>query len=230
MRPEGKMILSIKIEILVRYVEKQLSHFFPDSLSTRSAILKSINYTMERVELCFSAVQSRYFGLNGQTYFNHLNSDHYSMFLYFLANTIYKNGEDIRICEKIFYLNKSLHGIDVFYKVELPDIFLFCHPLGTVLGRAQYSNYFLVYQGCTVGASRELGLGRDNEYPILGEYLAMYMCSSILGKSRIGKNCKISGNSSIMDNDLPDNSIYIGTSICHTIKTSNSIDSVWKKL
>ena len=37
-----------------------------------------------------------------------------------------------------------LHGIDVFFTVDLPDIFLFCHPLCTVLGRAQYSDYFLV--------------------------------------------------------------------------------------
>ncbi len=183
---------------------------------------------IERVEFCFSAIQSKYFRLNDQIYFNHLNSDHYSMFLYFLANTLHKNGEDIKICEKIFYLNKVLHGIDVFYDIELPDIFLFCHPLGTVLGRAKYSNYFLVYQGCTIGASRELGFNRDNEYPILGEHLGMYMGASILGKCRIGKNCKISSNSLIMDNDLPDNSIYVGTTNYHTIKTNKHIDAIWK--
>src|SRR5437588_860224 len=60
---------------------------------------------------------------------------------------------DPRLAACVYGLNKALHGLDVFYEVELPTIFAFQHPVGTVLGRAHYSNYLLVYQRCTVGST-----------------------------------------------------------------------------
>ena len=54
------------------------------------------------------------------------------------------------------------------HEVELPDIFLFSHPLGTILGRARYANYFLVYQHCTIGSNL------DGIYPTFGEGVAMF--------------------------------------------------------
>ena len=38
--------------------------------------------------------------------------------------------------DKLFLLNKALHGCDIYYEVALPSVFLLVHPLGTVLGRA----------------------------------------------------------------------------------------------
>lgn len=221
------MVLSLKIEALAQYIDNQLYNFFPDSHLQKTAILKSIEYVIQRLEFCFSTIQNKYFSLNDKIYFNHINTDQYSMFLYFLANTLYKNGEDVKICEKIFYLNKALHGIDVFYDVELPDIFLFCHPLGTVLGRAKYSNYFLVYQGCTIGASRESDLEGQNVYPVLGKYCSLYKGASILGNSRVGDNCKISSNSLLFDQNLESNKIYIGTPLSHIVKDNRQHDNIW---
>ena len=214
------MILSLDAKSLVRYTRRQLDQFFPDSLPTEE-IEKHVDEVLDRVSCCFSAVHDRYFKKDSRTCFNHLNTDHYAMFLYFLSSTLYRNGADERLCEKVFYLNKVLHGIDVFYSVELPNIFLFCHPVGTVLGHAKYSDYFLVYQNCTIGSNHEV------DYPILGKYVAVYRGASILGKCTIGDNCKIAADSLILDQDLDANKIYIGTPSSHLIKENRNHDRIW---
>jgi serine O-acetyltransferase len=151
------------------------------------------------------------------------------MFLYFLANTLYKEQADTHLCEKLFYLNKLLDGIDVYYEVELPDIFLFSHPLGTVLGRANYSNYFLVHQECTIGGAREANAGEKDIYPILGEYCAIYKGAAVLGNCHVGSNCKISAHSLLIDQDLEANQIYIGTRLNHVVKENRAPDNIWTR-
>lgn len=42
--------------------------------------------------------------------------------------------------EKFYYLNKILNGVDIYYEVELPSIWWTEHPLGSVMGKAKYSN------------------------------------------------------------------------------------------
>lgn len=53
-----------------------------------------------------------------------LYSDQYAMFLYLLSNTIHRRTDWQSLCDKLFFLNKALYGIDAFYEVEFPDIFL----------------------------------------------------------------------------------------------------------
>ena len=66
-------------------------------------------------------------------------------FFVFFSNSCYKNSLDKTICDKIYFLNKILNSIDIYYEVSLPNIFLLIHPVGTVLGRANYSDYLIVY-------------------------------------------------------------------------------------
>jgi serine O-acetyltransferase len=217
---------SLQKDLLTRYLRRQLDTTFPDDLSSAD-VDDSIDDALQRLEYCFSKINLRSFiGVGNEVVFDHLHSDQYSMFLYFVSRVLYNNGADPRLCTKVFYLNKVLHGIDVFYEVELPDIFCFSHCVGTVLGRAKYSNYFLVYQNCTIGSSRQQKVG-ENVYPILGEYLAVYKAAAILGKCEVGNNCKISSNSLLVDEDLPANSIYIGTSKKSIIKANKSPDAIW---
>lgn len=215
------MQLSLSNEALGSYVVRQIENLFPDS-SSCDLICEYIAPSLDRVEFCFSRIFNPYFNNGTKTSFNHLNSDQYAMFLYFLSNTIYREVADVSICEKIFYLNKVLHGIDVFYSVVLPDIFLFSHPLGTVLGRAKYSNYFLVYQNCTIGSSHDVG-----DYPVMGKYVAVYRGSSVLGNCQIGDNCKIAADSLVMDCNLPDDSLYIGKPGNYSIKRNEYNDRIW---
>ena len=139
---------------LCLYVVGQLNSFFPDRNPVSSKFLASVlPQTLDRVEFCFSHVADRYFFDGKTVFFSHLHGDQYGMFLYYLSNTIYRGGGDPSVCAKLFALNKALHGVDAFYEVELPDVFRWVHPLGTVLGRGTYGEYFLVYQRCGIGAT-----------------------------------------------------------------------------
>lgn len=56
-----------------------------------------------------------------------------------------------------------MNGVDLFYAIELPQKFGAEHPLGSVMGRAKYSEGFFFYQGCTVGGT----VGKNAKYIIL---------------------------------------------------------------
>lgn len=77
----------------------------------------------------------------------------YCNYLYWLSREAFIKGF-IDVADKIYYLNKMLNSIELFYEIQLPDIWSCEHPLGSVMGRGQYGNYFLFYQGCTVGVNR----------------------------------------------------------------------------
>lgn len=161
--------------------------------------------TFERLEYCFSACKNKYFR-NGQAIvFSTLNSVQYSIYLYYLANTIYKQKGNVESCSKLYYLNKIFHSVDWYYEISLPEIFCVEHPLGSVMGRAQYSNKFFFYQGCTVG-------GSNAKYPIIGENVVMYSNSSIIGDCIIGNNVIIGANTVIKNIIIPDNSLVFGQS------------------
>lgn len=197
------MRLSLPVEALSRYVCTQVSNYFPDGKST-AVIARYVSAALERLKYCLDHVRAKYFRENGATTFNHLNNDQYAMFLYLLSHEIARREGPGEVCDKLFGLNKALHGIDCFYGIDLPDIFLFCHPVGTVLGRAKYSDFFLVYQNCTVGSNMR------GEYPVIGRCVSLYKGASVIGASRIGNNCKIAADSTVLDEDVPDDSIYIG--------------------
>jgi serine O-acetyltransferase len=210
--------LSADRETLVNYVQKQLAAFFPDA--TCVTVEPYIDETLERVERCFRAINYHYFQRDDGPYFDHLHSDHYAMFLYLLSNTMFHNGAERRDCQKLFNLNKALHAIDVLFDVQLPSIFLFIHSVGTVLGKATYSDYLMVSQHCSVGANRRV-------YPVLGKYLAMRSGASIIGSCTIGDNCQIGAGSIIMDRDLGPNEIYSGTPLKHEIRANKKQATVW---
>jgi len=207
------MLLSISKSALNDLVLKQLYNLLVANLSLDSKLQlsKAIDESLERVEYCFSYIRNKYFHKGRHIYFDVYHTDQYAMFLYFLSNTIYKKFNNTQLATKIYYLNKVLHSIDVYFEVELPQIFMFGHPVGTVLGRAKYSNYFVVSQHCTVGNNKGI-------YPVLEEGVVLYMGASVLGNSNIGKNSCISANTLVKDQNVPGNSIVFGTSPFLTFK------------
>ncbi len=190
---------------LSSYVTKQLNYMFPDENTVSSLLLQQmLPKTLERLEYCFSHIADRYFFDGEKIFFSYLHGDQYGMFLYFLSNTLYRAGENPAVCSKLFALNKALHGIDAFYEVTLPDIFRWVHPLGTVLGRGEYSDFFLVYQRCSIGANHGV-------YPKLGAFCSMHPGSSVLGNCSIGNYCELGAESLVLDTSLPEGTLYVGT-------------------
>lgn len=142
--------------------------------------------------------------------FNPYHSVQYMTFLYYLSHDIYKNANEGQLCDKIYYLNKILHSVDLFYAIDLPEQFGAEHPLGSVMGRAQYSNGFFFYQGCTVGGTYDKE--GNIHYPVIEENVKMYANSSVLGKCHIGKNVQIGAGALVKNQDVPDDSIVFGQS------------------
>ncbi len=189
---------------LANYVVRQLNGIFPDERPIALDALHTVlPTTLDRIEHCFTKISNKYFFDGSQAVFSHLHGDQYAMFLYLLANTAHRAGLSDEVATKVYLLNKALHGIDAFYEVELPSIFLFVHPIATVLGRGRYSDHLVVYQRCGVGSNHEI-------YPELGEFLTMHPGSAVLGNCRIGRNCTIATESLVLDRDLRDDTVYIG--------------------
>mgnify|MGYP003804530169 CR=1 FL=1 len=196
--------LSMDQSSLVKYVTKQLNFHFPDGDIRSECLSSAVEKALKRTEYCFSKVNLKYFFDGESVIFNHLNTDQYAMFLYYLSNTIWREEKDSILASKVYYLNKALHGFDAFYEVDLPDIFLLTHPVGTVLGRGTYQNYFIAYQRVTVGGNPKL------KYPTLGKGVAMYGGSALIGNCQVGDNCLISIGTIVMDQQIPQNMVVFG--------------------
>lgn len=208
------MIISIQEKDLIGYVASQINNIFPDGTLPSHHLARFVTKALERAEFCFGHVKNKYYSKDGDTFFNHLNTDQYAVFLYYLSNSVYKMEGDPSVATKIYALNKSLHAVDMFYEVELPDIFSLAHPLGTVLGRGKYSDYLLVYQRCTVGANLE------HVYPTIGEGVVMFGGSSIIGDSSVGDNVMVSVDTSVMDKNIPSDSVVFNRSPGNRIQPS----------
>ncbi len=128
-------------------------------------------------------------------------------YLYWLSRELYQIHSGA--ADKVYYLNKMLNSVDLFYAIELPEEWSCEHPLGTVMGRAKYGNHFFFYQGCTVGGNYNNGV---LQYPVIGNNVIMYSDSKIIGNSVIGDNVLIAANTYIKNETIPDNSIVFGQS------------------
>jgi len=193
------MKLSLHKNDLQEYTSTQLNHFFPDADPVKlSAHSKVFDLTLDRLDHCFQkAAFDRYFKDNN-TLLNHLYADHYLMYLWFLSNTFWKEGANEMIASKLYYLNKALHGFDCMYDTKLPDIFFVFHGVGTMLGKANYADYMVVLQGCTVGSQK-------GSYPDFGKGVALTANSSVIGKCTLGKRSTISTRTTIFEKDVPEN-------------------------
>lgn len=150
-------------------------------------------------EINASDISRKYYVVSEQIKFNPLNSDHMAMFLYMLSKKIITKIGDLKIADSISYLNKIMHGIDVWHTVELPKNFIFVHPVGTILGKASYSDFIAVYQGVTVGSS-------TSKYPTFEGPVVLYSNVSILGDCYIGRNTVIGANTMLIDKKIPPDS------------------------
>jgi serine O-acetyltransferase len=201
-----------------------MNHFFPDGEEVQAADLSpAARGALARVEHCFPNLANRYFFDGSQACFDHLHGDQYAMWLYFLARELHLAGGPPSACKKLFLLNKSLHGCDIFFEVELPSVFLLVHPLGTVLGRARYGERLVVYQRCSVGSNR-------GAYPEIGSGVTMHPGSAVLGRARIGDGSTIAAESLVLDREVPAASLYIGSPRDCTIVPRAPDRAIWRNL
>jgi serine O-acetyltransferase len=222
LNPVTKLRTTLESEALCRLAARQLDSFFGDDDPVpANGLLPSAKRAMARLEHCFAQVNNRYFFDGRQAVFDHLHGDQYAMWLYLLSNQLYRDDAPAAWCKKVFLLNKALHGCDIFYEVELPSVFLLVHPLGTVLGRGQYSDHFIAYQRVGIGSNHDV-------YPTLGRHVTLRPGSAVLGRSVIGDNCSVATESLVLDQHLPPGSVYIGNPRDHIIRPQTHIQPIWR--
>lgn len=184
---------------LADYVAAQINHFFPDNLPTEARTLaKMVPEALKRLRPSIEMNSNRYFRRNDSPHFDHLYADQYAMFLYMLSRVCFETASKpfLLIATKLYLLNKALHSIDTYFEIELPEIFYFAHPVGTVLGRAKYKNYFVVMQNCTVG-------NIDGDYPEFGEKVVLSSHSAVLGASRLGEGACVGAGTLLIHAKIP---------------------------
>jgi serine O-acetyltransferase len=220
-----KLKLSISEEHLINLVKSQVIFHFPDHQEIDTKTLQHcVKNGIYRIRKCFDPILLKYYGQGDISFFNHLHGDQYAMFLYIISNEAYLANDEI-LASKLFLLNKSLFGIDAFYSIKLPDHFLFVHPLGTVLGNAHFGDFFVVYQGVTIGSTTE-GI-----YPTFSFYSILYSNSSIIGNCHTNENFVLAANASLVNTNIPANKVVVGNYPNHSIlENKNSLISSYFKL
>ncbi len=208
--PRGNQIMTFQPTLmpddLCCYVAKQIGALFPDRNIAPVSLSGFVQTALDRLEHCFTHTQLKYFTHDGVTAFNHLHTDQYAVFLYFLGNSIARANDDPALADKTYALNKALHGLDIYYEVAMPDIFHLEHCVGTVIGRGSFADYLCVFQGCTIGGNL------DYEYPTIKRGVVLYAGSSVIGNSTVNENCFISASAQLINQNVPANSIVYGTS------------------
>lgn len=199
------MLLELSQLDLQKLVVKQIDNFLLISELEKVRLSEALPEALARSEYCFSFSTNKYYQKCGETYFSPFHSGQYAIFLYFLSNSIFqRNPDDFQLAGKVYYLNKILNSVELFYEVQLPKVFFADHPIGSVMGRASYGDRFSFAQNCTVG-------NNHGRYPTIGENVTMAAGATVLGGSRIGSNVVLSVGAYVKDTDIPDNSIVFGT-------------------
>ena len=177
---------------LLDYVSRQLDHFFPDGRGgQRELLAAALPHALQRLQHCINAVR-----LWPREEFDHLHSSQYTIFLYHLASTLWQGQADRALCNKLFGLNKALNGIDLFYEIELPEVFFIGHSVGIVLAKASYGNRLVLYQGCTVGKNH-------GQAPVIGEGVVMYPGSAIIGRCEVAAGSVLAQGVSVVNRSTP---------------------------
>jgi len=184
---------------LAKYVAIQLNNMFREQSikDDMSRIHPYVDRALQRMQPILEAV--KIFQPEG---FNKFNSLQYATFLYLLSNEVWADRFDINMADRLFLLNRTLNSLDLFYKVEMPEVFFLSHALGTVLGNVEFGTNLVVFQNVTVG---RVGVA----VPKLGANVILYPGSCVIGNSIVGNNSVIGAGVIISNMTVPDNTVAI---------------------
>lgn len=210
------MIISPSFETLNKLIRHQIHNLFLLEKIEDDGLTRSLPEALRRAKKCFSQSENKYYWKDGEVFFSTYHSGQYCIFLYFLAHQVFLDNSELRdLADKIYYLNKTLNGLDLYYEVEMPDAFHLDHPVGSVMGRAKYGENFTFAQQCTVGNNKGI-------FPTIGNNVKMLSGSKIIGQCTIGDNVIVSANTYIKDTNIPENSLVFGSSPNLVIKERKS--------
>ncbi len=202
------MKLSLSKSELLTYIERQSQHLFPDN--TRFAgddVQSAFTLALERLENSMSAVTlPGYHDASGQTTFSHMHADQYAQLLYFFGNSLWNRSQNRLVCDKLLAMNRALFSLFLSYKCKMPEHFVLGHPVGTILGNADYGDYLVVFQGVTVNTEQD---ENGKAAPHLGRGLFLGAHSKIIGKQTVGDRVSVGVGALLYKEDVPDDSVVL---------------------
>jgi serine acetyltransferase len=145
------------------------------------------------------------------------------IYLYLLARVIFERNlrDDYRLKDRLYCLNKALHGCSLYFKIKLPAVFFLSYATQVVLANCTYGENLVVLQGVTVGAHRE-------KIPTLGSNIVLMPNSIISGKTILGNNVVVSAGVVVVNQVVPDNTIVFngggGKLTFHPLKDLSYVD------
>jgi len=184
-------------ESLLSYIVAQCAATVPDGreASFRAAADAHLDEALERLHGCINACAPW-----RPDEFNVLQSSQHTIFLYFLANTIWTRSGDTAAATRLFLMNKALNGIDLFYEIAMPPVFYIGHSVGIVLAKATYGNFLVLYQNSTVGRHKD-------QIPVIGERVVLYPNTAVIGRSVVEDDAVVSQGVSVVNKHVPKGSM-----------------------
>jgi len=199
------MQLTLPRKELEQLIARQLGSLFVWLDDEAEVISRLTTLSLARCERGFTHIANKYYSDNGEARFDPFHSGQYTFFLYQLSHLAWKEAGNRSLADRIYYLNKALNGLDLFYEVELPPVWCCDHPVGSVIGRGKIGNYFSFIQGCTIG-------NNGGVFPTLGQFVWMLSGSKVLGNCTIGDEVVLGANTLVKDEDIPGRSLVFGAS------------------
>ncbi len=184
-------------ESLLAYIVAQCASVVPDARQAafRGAADAHFDESLERLHRCINACAPW-----RMDEFNVLQSSQHTIFLYFLANTIWMRSGETDAPTRLFLMNKAFNGIDLFYEIAMPEVFYIGHSVGIVLAKATYGNHLVLYQNSTVGRHKD-------QVPVIGDRVVLYPNTAVIGRSLVEDDTVISQGVSVVNKHVPKGSI-----------------------
>jgi serine O-acetyltransferase len=141
----------------------------------------------------FVRIRNKYFRNAHGPVLRVAHNTQYTIFLYHLSRAAFalsRRGE----ADRIYSLLRIVSCVDLYYEIKLPEIWCCDHPLGTVIGRGDFSpDATLVFsQNCTIGNNRDI-------YPQIHGNLHMLPNSTMLGRTKVVGNVMLANGSCVID-------------------------------
>ena len=183
------------------YIAAQLHNFFPN-LDLRKKDIEIIEHVLPMVKERYRYCASKNMMLNGALEVDFFDIRKYPIFLYFLYHTIHKLSldDEYRIKDRLYCLNKYLHGCSLFYKIDLPRVFFITYASQIILAKTTYGENLVFYHGVTVGTYKD-------KVPTIGSNVVLMPNVIISGSSIVGDNVVISTGVRVINQTVPNNKV-----------------------
>lgn len=202
------MILSLSSQDLFSYISRQAEYLFPDGMAFVGNDIKSaFSLGLDRLENSIKTVTlPGYHNNEGEPSFSHMHADQYAQLLYFFGNSLWSISQNRPVCDKLLAMNRVLHSLFLSYKCKMPEHFVLGHPIGTILGNADYGDFLVVFQGVTINTEQD---ENGKEAPHLGRGLFLGAHSKVIGKQTVGDRVSVGVGALLYKEDVPDDSVVL---------------------